>query len=188
MHGSHSLYRLDLEEKVGWDFGFMRTEDAMFGLLVNQHFKNTLGWLKGKLYEQSPFTIKEFIKQRRRWLWGKLEMLAKKEIRLKYKLIDLVSIISWISSLPSIIMTYINLIYPTPIPHPSTSIAFGFCIATLTYTYWEGSRLNLQPTKKDSLRKRILNILAIPIIAPLEGISVWYGLLTYKKGKKQDLK
>jgi len=78
IQGSHSLHRLDIEEKVGWDFGFMRAEDAMFGLLVNQHFKKIWGWLKGKLYEQSPFTIKEFIKQRRRWLWGKLEILTKK--------------------------------------------------------------------------------------------------------------
>jgi len=76
------------------------------------------------------------------------------------------------------------LVYPTPLPHPLTSIPLGFSIATLAYLYWEGSKLNLQPIKEDSILKRILNILAIPVIAPLEGISAWYGLLTYRKSGK----
>ena len=184
IHGSHLLYRFDVEEKVGWDFGLVRAEDTMFGLLVGKYFGSIWGWLKGKLYEQSPFSIKEFIKQRRRWMWGNLDILLKKEIELKYKLVVLAKIISWLSSLPSIVIAYINLVYLTPLPHPLTSIPFGFSIATLAYLYWEGSKLNLQPTRRDSIWKRVLNILALPIIAPLEGISAWYGLLTYYRSKK----
>ena len=185
VHGSHLLYRFDLELKIGWDFGEIRAEDALFGLLVNKYFGKVWSWLKGKLYEQSPFSIKEFLKQRRRWLWGKLDIiLKKKEINTKQKLIHLLHIFSWLSALPSVLLTYINLIYPTPIPHQATSIAFGYSMATLVYLYWEGAKLNLEPAKKDSKLKRILNLLAIPIIAPLEGFSAWYGLLTYKKSKK----
>jgi len=56
VHGSHLLYRSDLENEIGWDFGDIRAEDAIFGLLVNERFGKVWGWLKGKLYEQSPFT------------------------------------------------------------------------------------------------------------------------------------
>jgi len=185
IHGSHLLYRFDVEQKVGWDLGEVRAEDVLFGLLVNKYFGKVWSWLKGKLYEQSPFTIKEFLKQRRRWMWGKLDIiLKKKEINAKQKLVHLLHIFSWLSALPSVLLTYINLIYPTPIPHQATSIAFGYSIATLAYLYWEGLKLNTEPTNKDSLLKRTLNLLAIPIIAPLEGFSAWYGLLTYKKSKK----
>jgi len=184
IHGSHLLYRSDIEERIGWDFGLVRAEDTMFGLLVNKHFGCICGWLKGKLYEQSPFSIEEFLKQRRRWMWGSLDILLKREIGLTYRLISLASIASWLSSLPSIIVAYINLVYPTPLPNPLTSIPLGFSIATLLYLYWEGSKLNLQPINEDSIWKRVLNILAIPVIAPLEGVSAWYGLLTYRKSGK----
>jgi len=184
VHGSHLLYRLDVEEKVGWDFGLVRAEDTMFGLLVNKYFGSVLGWLKGKLYEQSPFSIREFMKQRRRWVWGSLDILLKRGVGLKYKLVVVASVISWLSSLPSIVVAYINLVYPTPLPHPLASIPLGFSIATLAYIYWEGSKLNLQPTRKDSLWRRVLNVLAIPVIAPLEGLAAWYGLLTYRKSRE----
>ncbi|ACS33091.1 glycosyltransferase family 2 protein [Thermococcus gammatolerans] len=186
IHGSHLLYRSDLEDIIGWDFGEVRAEDAYFGLLINKYFNKAWGWLKGKLYEQSPYSIKDFLKQRRRWLWGKLDILLKnKTVGVKYKLIQAIHLISWLSSLPSIIITYINIAYPTPVHHKITSVAFGYSIATLSYLYWEGSKLNLEPSNASSRLKRVLNILAIPIIAPLEGLSAWYGLLTYRESKKK---
>ena len=183
--GSHLFYRSDLENSIGWDFGEVKAEDACFGLLVNRkYFGGAWGWLKGKLYEQSPFSIKELLKQRRRWLWGKLDIILRSYTNKKSKLVQLIHLISWLSSLPSSILTYINIVHPTPIPHPITSIAFGYTIATLAYLYWEGAELNLKSSRKDSLLKKVLNTLSIPIIAPLEGISAWYGLLTYRKSKR----
>ncbi len=184
VHGSHLLYRSDLEDKIGWDFGKVRAEDAIFGLYVNERFGNVWGWLKGKLYEQSPFSIRDFLIQRRRWLWGKLDIIFKDDkIGKLSKFILIVHLISWLSSLPSVILTYVNVIHPTPIPHPATSIAFGFCISTLVYLYWEGFKLNTEPIGKDRSVYRILNILLIPIIAPLEGIAAWYGLITYRRSQ-----
>jgi len=110
--------------------------------------------------------------------------LFKKKIGVRDKLVNYVNVISWLFSIPSIIIAFINLVYPTPLLHPLASIPLGFSIATLIYLYWESSKLNLQPVKEDSVWKRILNVLAIPVIAPLEGISAWYGLLTYRKSRK----
>ena len=185
VHGSHSLYRADLEARIGWDFGEVRAEDALFGVLASKYFPKPYGWLKGKLYEQSPFSIKDFLKQRRRWFWGKLDILLnRKDLDFKYKIIFLISLISWLCSLPSQIITYINLLYPTPIPHPLTTIFFGFNLSTMIYLYWIGCKLNLQPIEKNSIWKRILNILAIPIIAFMEGLAPWYALFTYRSNKK----
>jgi len=68
MHGSHVLIRSDVEQKVGWDFGKTWGEDSLFGLKA-QELGYKIEWLKGRLYEQSPFTIKDFLKQRRSGLY-----------------------------------------------------------------------------------------------------------------------
>jgi len=156
IHGSHLLYRYDIEKKIGWDYGKIRAEDAMFGLLVNKYFGRVWGWLKGKLYEQSSFTIKDFLKQRRKWVWGQLDILKKNNIDTKYKFINLIHIFSWLTALPSMVIAYTNIIYPTPLYDPLLSIPFGFSLSTLLYLYWEGSKLNLQPLRKNNQLKVFL--------------------------------
>ncbi|HIP90465.1 MAG TPA: hypothetical protein EYH22_02840 [Candidatus Nanopusillus sp.] len=184
-HGSHSLYRADLEAKIGWDFGEVRAEDALFGVLANKYFPKPYGWLKGKLYEQSPFSVIDFLKQRRRWFWGKLDILLnRKDIDLKYKALFAIGLISWLSALPSQIITYVNLLHPTPSPNLLAAGLFGFNLGTLIYIYWIGCKLNLQPIEKDSIWIKTLNILAIPVISITEGLAPWYALLTYRNSKK----
>jgi len=184
VHGSHLLYRADVEDRIGWDFGEIRAEDALFGILINKYFNKAYGWLKGKLYEQSPFSVKDYIKQRRRWFWGILDIIViRKDVGLIYKIIFLLHILSWLSTLPSITVAYINVLYPTPVPHPFLAVLFGFLKGTLVYTYWKGCQLNLQPLGKDSKWLRVVNILAIPVVAVIEGVAPWYALLTYKSSK-----
>lgn len=185
LHGSHLLYRADVEDRIGWDFGEVRAEDALFGTLVNKYFKKTYGWLKGKLYEQSPFSVEDYIRQRRRWFWGISDIfLNRDDIELKYKITYLLFMVSWLSTLPSLLVAFVNIFYPTPVPHPFVVVPFGFLTGTLVYVYWKGCELNLQPAGKDSLGKKILNVLVIPAIAIIEGIAPWYALITYKKSKK----
>ncbi|HIP84056.1 MAG TPA: hypothetical protein EYH15_00995 [Methanothermococcus okinawensis] len=184
IHGSHLLYRGDVEDRIGWDFGEIRAEDALFGILINHCYNKAYGWLKGKLYEQSPFSVKDYIKQRRRWFWGILDIiLMRKDVGLKYKIIFSLHILSWLSTLPSITVVYINLLYPTPVPHPFLTVPFGFLTGTLAYVYWKGCQLNLQPLGKDSKLLRIINVFAIPLIGAMEGVAPWCALLTYKNSK-----
>jgi len=46
-HDSHLLFRSDLEDKIGWDFGEVRAEDALFGIKVCERYGKVFGWLRG---------------------------------------------------------------------------------------------------------------------------------------------
>ncbi|MEM0379859.1 MAG: glycosyltransferase family 2 protein [Desulfurococcaceae archaeon] len=184
-HGSHLLYRSDLEDRIGWDYGEIRAEDMVFGLLVVKHYGDVLGWLKGKLYEQSPFSIRDFLKQRRRWLWGILDIILKNNcIGLLDKLILVLNLVVWLTSLPSIIIAYVNFIKPTPAPNILFTPIFGFEMCILLYLYYLGAKLNLSIINRNSKIHIIMYLTLIPIAGSLEAIAAWYGLLTYFKSGK----
>jgi hypothetical protein len=46
-HGSHFLIRADIEEKIGWDFGFSRSEDLVFSIKVKHKIGSVMKPLKG---------------------------------------------------------------------------------------------------------------------------------------------
>jgi egghead protein (zeste-white 4 protein) len=67
MKGSFMVVPRKLEMEIGFDHGPASsiTEDAWFAFVVSRVY-----WCEGTLYEQSPFTIRDIIKQRRRWASG----------------------------------------------------------------------------------------------------------------------
>lgn len=71
MHGSFVLVPAAVEERVTWDFGARGavTEDAYFSLVAMEQGVR-FGWVEGFLREQSPFTIRDLVQQRRRWYSG----------------------------------------------------------------------------------------------------------------------
>lgn len=58
-------------------------EDAYFGLLAASK-GYSFGFIEGDMLEKSPFTIKDFLHQRRRWLQGLLLVVHSREIPLRY--------------------------------------------------------------------------------------------------------
>jgi len=92
LHGFHLLYNMVLEEKVGWDLGPHRAEDMAFAFLIDELFGSfrPFGWLKGVLHEQSPFTIRDMIKQRSRWVYGIIDIINDKKFKIRYKFLLLI--------------------------------------------------------------------------------------------------
>ena len=103
-HGSHILARADVEDAVGWDTrGYSPAEDLTFEIRVRQRFGSVFGVLKGFAYEKGAFSLRDQLRQRRRWMHGVLfavrhseELSAKRRASLAY------SALSWFSALPSI--------------------------------------------------------------------------------------
>ena len=63
------------EKEVSFDNGpeSSLAEDAYFGLLAaSKGF--TFGFIEGDMWEKSPFTILDFLHQRKRWLQGLLRV------------------------------------------------------------------------------------------------------------------
>ncbi len=184
IHGSHLLVRADVEASIGWDFGGVRAEDTVFGLLVNQRYGRVLGWLKGCLYEQSPFTVRDLLRQRRRWAWGVLDLLRLDVVSPLFKAVKLLHLASWLGALPSIIIIISNIVVFTSIPHQALAPIYGFLLATLVYAYLEGYRLNSMPSRTYRLRRMLLLLPLIPLVGLVEAIAPWYALATYHRSKR----
>jgi len=179
-HGSHLLVRADVEGKVGWDFGSVRAEDAVFGGSVTAEGYRW-GFLQGFLYEQSPFTLQDFLRQRRRWVWGKLDLMRRVRTSRKLKLIHVLDLSLWLLSLPSEVLAILNLVYPTPMPGLIPSLISSFSFATVLYLYRLGHNVNATLAGSKWFPSALLNIALVPVLGGMEALSVWYGLLTYRR-------
>jgi hypothetical protein len=77
LHGSNLLVDESIVDTIGWDFGRIKdkqpllAEDLMFGLKVYLKYgSQPFGWHGGRISEQPPFTVRESIKARMRWITG----------------------------------------------------------------------------------------------------------------------
>ncbi|HJU95548.1 MAG TPA: glycosyltransferase family 2 protein [Nitrososphaera sp.] len=78
MHGSNLLVRSDIEDDIGWNFGYTLAEDQMFGYRVYEKYgQGSMGWHGGILLEQPPLNLKDHFFQRRRWFLGTMQNLDK---------------------------------------------------------------------------------------------------------------
>lgn len=71
MHGSFVLTPAAIEREITWDVGGHGsiTEDTYFALLAMQRGVR-FDWIEGFVREQSPYTLMDIIRQRRRWYCG----------------------------------------------------------------------------------------------------------------------
>jgi egghead protein (zeste-white 4 protein) len=71
MHGSFILTPARIERELTWDVGGYGsiTEDAYFALVAMERGIR-FDWVDGFIREQSPFSLADYIQQRRRWFCG----------------------------------------------------------------------------------------------------------------------
>lgn len=184
-HGSHLLVRADIEKDVGWDFGNAKTEDWLFGLMLWQKYKPGKTILKGFGYEKPPLSIDGLLKQRRRWAHGALQILRRKDVRLRYRLAAFYGMISWFSALPSLIAFILAIIHPTGGLFPGSGFIAGFTWYSLYRYYSFGYAINnayIRSEKGGWLGGRIRKTLAIIGGMILESLAPWYALLKPPKG------
>jgi len=142
LHGSFFFLNSVLEQAIGFDLGGKGslTEDAYFALkAMDMGIK--FDWINGGLYEQSPYTLRDLIKQRRRWFNGLSITACDNVISLRSRSCLLLSICLW-SLLPfSILASVFNLILPTDTPL-WLSIISGFNLAVIVSVYLVGAKKN----------------------------------------------
>ncbi|MEM2732445.1 MAG: glycosyltransferase family 2 protein [Nitrososphaerota archaeon] len=156
-HGSHLLVRADAEERIGWDFGNVKAEDWIFGLRILQEYWPFKTVLKGFAYEKPPLTVKDMLRQRRRWAQGALNILKRRDIWLRYRLAALYALVSWLSALPSLIALIANIINPTGGLFTCSGTLAGFIWFSLFKAYQKGYELNIPYIKslKNTLRNKV---------------------------------
>ena len=177
-HGSHFLVRADIEDSVGWDSkGYSPSEDLVFEIRVRARYGAVFGVLKGFAYEKGAFSLRDQLRQRRRWMHGVLHAVFHcRELPLRRRVTVAYSGLSWISALPSVVILVasIELRYGPLLIF--TSIFTGFIWVSMILAYVEGLRLHaLYVTRRVSL----LRFFASGLVGALvDVVAPWYALVT----------
>ncbi len=96
MHGSFVLMPAAIEEEIGWDWGdkSILTEDTYFAFKAWEKGIK-FDWVNGFIKEQSPFSIRDIIKQRTRWYTGLRLIVTDCSFKLSKRIILMIFIFSW---------------------------------------------------------------------------------------------
>ncbi|XP_051155651.1 beta-1,4-mannosyltransferase egh [Leptopilina boulardi] len=98
MKGSYVVTQMSAEKQVSFDNGLNGSisEDCFFAMKAfTQGY--TFNFIEGEMWEKSPFTLWDFVQQRKRWLQGILLVVHSEAIPLKKKLLLGISCYSWVT-------------------------------------------------------------------------------------------
>ena len=183
MHGSFIVCRNDIEQTIGFDHGFEGsiTEDAYFALMA-QAAGVRFGFIHAFMYERSPFTLGDFVRQRRRWFGGLWLCALTPRVpgRQRAALASFMAL--WSISWFCILMVFVNIIYPTGTPlwlALTGGLSFSYYVLLYLVGYvrsfdWRGAGWAFAG-------RLALQVLLIPFFAALEGVGVIYALVNPPK-------
>ena len=131
VHGEGMCVRATTENEVGWAYDVISSEDLVFGHKCVEK-KMKWGFIWQSIYITSPWTFRDYFKQRKRWLWGNAHAIShilnwQSKVRVIWFYLSGVSIL-WISTV-GLIMDV------TGILHFDTSFRILFYI---TLAIWLG--------------------------------------------------
>lgn len=173
MKGSFMLIPVSIEKEIGFDHGPQGsiTEDAYFAFLN----WNRVRWCRGVLEEQSPFTVWDTVKQRRRWASGLWKLLKYHPAPWKQKWFLLSQMIVWISA-PLVGVSFISsfILHDYWIP-PILAYLFRFNFIMFNVQYiWGCAHLIFS-----SHFRRFVAVLVVPFLLPffffVEGLGGFLG-------------
>lgn len=167
LHGSNMLVRGDIEDEIGWDYDSI-AEDSCFGYQIANKKGRVFGWHHGTLFEQPAYTIKDMIKQRKRWYYGTIQNL--KYLGWKKKLIQLSFLISWKAGFVANMIGIPSLLGMIKSPEFLEPI-FMFNLLFWIFSYQYGTYLNIRHIDmgKRSMAKRLLVHIYCLVMTPIIG-------------------
>lgn len=173
MKGSFWIIQAAQEKSIGFNYGYYIniTEDALFALIA-WYNGIRMSFLPCYIYEQSPYTIVEFIKQRGRWLSGLNRVIRCPQVLLRQRFVLGFVITLWSLS----ILTYIPLILNFTFNFPDNDVYdFGLMsvFALFIHSYLFGSLTN-NGFDWRSIFSIVFSV--IPVYPFLELCGVFYGL------------
>lgn len=180
IHGSYIVVNNRVEYLVGMDHGpeASITEDAYFALMA-QNMGVKFSFIHTVMYEKSPFSIRDFMRQRRRWFGGLWLVALSRDIPLRQRWILITFMILWSVSWLCIWMVFVNLLYPTGTPlwlAIAGGVSFAYYVTLYLIGYLRTFRWN------DGCRRFIIYLFAqlilIPVFSLIEAGGVFYGLIS----------
>ncbi|XP_045492317.1 beta-1,4-mannosyltransferase egh [Colias croceus] len=181
--GSYVVTKVGAEKSVSFDNGLDGSvaEDCYFAMKAYKE-GYTFNFIDGEMWEKSPFTLWDFMQQRKRWIQGILLVVHSKEIPFLHKIFLGVSCYSWVTLPFSTSNILLAAVCPIPCPH-FLDLIIGFIGAVNIYMYVFGV-IKSFPMYRFGPLKFIMFVggalATIPFNIVIENIAVIWGIL----GKK----
>lgn len=196
LHGEHLLIRADIEDEIGWDFGPTLAEDAYFALCFAQKYPGKSASLNSYSYGASPSSLKDLIKQRRRWAAGILGVVADKRFSLKLKLPLLYTVSCWVMGPFQFVAVVLILSWAFGFNNTSPValwiiFLWSFNLAYHVWQYIEGNKINASVSLRRGgrthgmhKRAKAFSLAMIPLVYAItfvEGVSAFMGFVQFLK-------
>lgn len=181
--GSFVVTQTAAEKAVSFDNGLDGSiaEDCFFAMRAySQGY--SFNFIEGEMWEKSPFTLWDFMQQRKRWIQGILLVVHSKAIPLKNKLLLACSCYSWLTLPLSVSNLYLASKFPIPCP-PMIDFLCAFIGAVNIYMFVFGVIKSFTVYRFGLLRFSLCVIgavLVIPFNLIIENVAVVWGIF----GKK----
>ncbi|KAK4886469.1 hypothetical protein RN001_002740 [Aquatica leii] len=181
--GSFVVTQVAAEKKVSFDNGpdGSVAEDCYFAMMAfNEGY--TFNFIEGEMWEKSPFTLSDFVQQRKRWLQGILLVVHAKTIPWQKKILLCVSCYSWVTLPLSTSNVILAALCPIPCP-PLIDFTCAFIGAVNIYMYIFGVVKSFTIYRFGLLRFLLCicgALLTIPINIVIENIAVIWGIIGEK--------
>ncbi len=186
MHGSYVLVPAAVEQAIGFDLSPEQsiTEDAYFAFKASDRGIR-FGWVDGAIREQSPFTVSDILKQRRRWFNGLMFLAFDQDIRFRTRFLLMINMFLWMVAWLGPIVTLANIAFgggyfPAPLAVAAALLQGGYAAI-----YLVGAYRNLLDTDFPFVKKfgiYLATFLLMPFVNAVEGASVLYALLKPVRG------
>lgn len=177
-HGSHFLVRADVEDSIGWDVsGYSPAEDLTFEIRLRARYGPVFGVLQGFAYEKGAFSVRDQLRQRRRWVRGILYAIRRSPVLSRRRKVSIsYSAISWYSALPSMVVLVASVFLHYGPLLLVTSLFSGFVWISMVTGYTEGARLHRQYVGR---APGLLKLFYLGVMgAVIDVIAPWYALFT----------
>lgn len=177
------MFQVGAEKTVSFDNGLDGSvaEDCYFAMRAYTE-GYSFNFVEGEMWEKSPFTLWDFVQQRKRWLQGILLVVHSKSIPLRSKILLGISCYSWVT-LP---LSASNVILAALCPIPCPAIIDFICAfigAVNIYMYVFGVVKSFSLYRFGMIRFALCicgALSTIPFNIIIENVAVIWGLF----GKK----
>lgn len=177
IHGSYIVIRGMDDVQLSFDVGYANsiTEDAAWALRAwAQGYR--FAWVEGYLHEQPPQRVKDFVRQRSRWLSGIRAVLRDRKIPLVYRLsLGIFTGLWQLAFLPFLIAVVALFVHASPFYWMRLPADFAW--ATFMLAYLHGIDIQARHSHPFLKKKKIELFWKRVVSWLLVFCSVWYSLL-----------
>jgi glycosyl transferase family 2 len=178
VHGEGLTVTGECERIVTWNYPVFASEDLVFGQNAAK-MGLRWGWFHEHVELTSPWTLRDFFIQRKRWLWGNIHAIAHRDVlpgtrALAIALNYIADAVIFLFSMVGVVMRFTGQLSPSSPAFDASKLALLTWMAVFFGVGWIGASGSQAGRNDDS---RLLNALASVVFSPLSCLITTAGLI-----------